>query len=80
MIAAFRPREDIHTVTASQVFGVPPEQVTHEMRRRAKAVNFGIVYGISDFSLAQDIGVSRQEAADYMNKYLATFSGVREYM
>ena len=80
MIAAFRAGEDIHTVTASQVFGVPPEQVTHEMRRRAKAVNFGIVYGISDFSLAQDIGVSRQEAADYMNKYLATFSGVREYM
>ena len=80
MIAAFRTGEDIHTVTASQVFGVPPEQVTHEMRRRAKAVNFGIVYGISDFSLAQDIGVSRQEAADYMNKYLNTFSGVRDYM
>ena len=53
--------------------------VTPLMRSRAKAVNFGIVYGISDFSLAQDIGVSRQEAADYMNKYLATFSGVREY-
>ena len=52
MIAAFCSGEDIHTVTASQVFGVAPQDVTHEMRRRAKAVNFGIVYGISDFSLA----------------------------
>ena len=80
MIAAFQSGQDIHAQTASQVFGLPPEEVTGELRRRAKAVNFGIVYGISDFSLAQDIGVSRQEAADYMNKYLATFSGVREYM
>ena len=70
MIAAFRSGEDIHTVTASQVFGVPPESVTHEMRRRAKAVNFGIVYGISDFSLSQDIGVTRAEAREYMEKYL----------
>ena len=70
MIAAFRSGEDIHTVTASQVFGVPPESVTHEMRRRAKAVNFGIVYGISDFSLSQDIGVTRAEAKEYMEKYL----------
>ena len=75
MIAAFQSGQDIHAQTASQVFGLPPEEVTGELRRRAKAVNFGIVYGISDFSLAQDIGVSRQEAADYMNKYLATFSG-----
>ena len=80
MIAAFQSGQDIHAQTASQVFGLPPEEITGELRRRAKAVNFGIVYGISDFSLAQDIGVSRQEAADYMNKYLATFSGVREYM
>ena len=80
MIAAFRTGEDIHTVTASQVFGVPPEQVTHEMRRRAKAVNFGIVYGISDFSLSQDIGVTRAEAKAYMEKYFATFPGVRKYM
>ncbi len=80
MIAAFRSGQDIHAQTASQVFGLPPEEVTGELRRRAKAVNFGIVYGISDFSLAQDIGVSRQEAADYMNKYLNTFSGVRDYM
>ena len=71
---------DIHTATAAQVFHVAPGDVTHEMRRRAKAVNFGIVYGISGFSLAQDIGVSRKEASDYMEKYLETFSGVRDYM
>ena len=80
MIAAFRTGEDIHTVTASQVFGVPPEQVTHEMRRRAKAVNFGIVYGISDFSLSQDIGVTRAEAKAYMEKYFEKYSGVHSYM
>ena len=80
MIASFRSGEDIHARTASQVFGVPLEQVSHELRRRAKAVNFGIVYGISGFSLAQDIGVSRSEAADYMDKYLETFSGVKKYM
>lgn len=80
MIAAFRSGQDIHAQTASQVFGLPPEEVTGELRRRAKAVNFGIVYGISGFSLAQDIGVTRQEAADYMDKYLETFSGVRNYM
>ena len=80
MIAAFRSGEDIHTVTASQVFGVPPEAVTHEMRRRAKAVNFGIVYGISDFSLSQDIGVTRAEAREYMEKYFEKYSGVHAYM
>ena len=80
MIAAFRSGEDIHTVTASQVFGVAPEAVTHEMRRRAKAVNFGIVYGISDFSLAQDIGVTRSEAKEYMDKYFEKYAGVRAYM
>ena len=80
MQAAFRSEEDIHTVTASQVFGVPPESVTHEMRRRAKAVNFGIVYGISDFSLSQDIGVTRAEAREYMDKYFETYHGVRDYM
>ena len=80
MIAAFRTGEDIHTVTASQVFGVPPEQVTHEMRRRAKAVNFGIVYGISPFSLSQDIGVTVAQAKEYMDKYFQHYSGVRAYM
>jgi DNA polymerase-1 len=80
MIESFRTGEDIHARTAAQVFGVPPEEVTGELRRRAKAVNFGIVYGISGFSLAQDIGVSRKEAADYMDRYLDTFSGVKSYM
>ncbi len=80
MIESFRSGEDIHARTASQVFGLPVEEVTGELRRRAKAVNFGIVYGISGFSLAQDIGVTRQEAGEYMDKYLETFSGVRAYM
>ena len=80
MISAFRSGEDIHTVTASQVFGVAPGDVTHEMRRRAKAVNFGIVYGISDFSLSQDIGVTRAEAKEYMEKYFEKYSGVHAYM
>ena len=80
MIAGFRSGEDIHAETAAQVFGVPLDEVTHELRRRAKAVNFGIVYGISGFSLAQDIGVTQKEARAYMEKYLATFSGVRAYM
>ena len=80
MQEAFRSGKDIHTVTASQVFGVAPEQVTSLQRRHAKAVNFGIVYGISEFSLAEDIGVSRFEAKDYIDSYLAKYSGVRQYM
>ena len=80
MQAAFRSGEDFHTVTASRVFHVPPEEVTPEMRRRAKAVNFGIVYGISAFSLAQDIGVSVAEAKAYMERYFETYQGVRQYM
>lgn len=80
MIDSFISGEDIHARTASQVFGVPVEEVSHELRRRAKAVNFGIVYGISGFSLAQDIGVTRKEAGEYMDKYLDTFGGVRAYM
>ena len=63
LINAFRNGIDIHTLTASQVFGVPEDEVTSEMRKRAKAVNFGIVYGIGDYSLAQDIGVTKREAA-----------------
>ena len=80
MQEAFRTGEDIHRVTASQVFGVRPEDVTSLMRRHAKAVNFGIVYGISDFSLAEDIGVSRKEAKAYIDSYLEKYSGVRQYM
>ena len=71
---------DIHTATASQVFDVPADQVTPLQRRHAKAVNFGIVYGISEFSLAEDIGVSRYEARDYIDSYLANYHGVRDYM
>ena len=77
---AFRNGLDIHAVTASQVFGVSTEAVTPLQRRHAKAVNFGIVYGISEFSLAEDIGVSRWEAKAYIDSYLANYRGVREYM
>ena len=80
MQEAFRGGMDIHTVTASQVFGVAPEAVTALQRRNAKAVNFGIVYGISEFSLAEDIGVSRYEAKEYIDNYLANYHGVRTYM
>ena len=80
MTDAFVNGMDIHTVTASQVFGVPPESVTSLQRRHAKAVNFGIVYGISEFSLAEDIGVSRYEAKAYIDSYLANYNGVRSYM
>ena len=80
MEKAFREGMDIHTVTASQVFSVPPEEVTALQRRHAKAVNFGIVYGISEFSLAEDIGVSRYEARAYIDSYLTNYSGVRAYM
>ena len=80
MQQAFLSGEDFHSHTASQVFHVPMDQMTPELRRRAKAVNFGIVYGISEFSLAQDLGVSRKEAADYISSYLERFSGVRAYM
>lgn len=80
MIDAFRAGQDIHATTASQVFHVPIDEVTPQMRSSCKAVNFGIVYGISDFSLGQDIGVSRKEAGEYIAKYLETYSGVRQYM
>ncbi|OGO88821.1 MAG: DNA polymerase I [Clostridiales bacterium GWF2_38_85] len=80
LIQAFKDGEDIHTITASQVFGVPPEAVTSQMRKSAKAVNFGIVYGISDYSLSVDIGVSRKEAGDYIRGYFAKYPKVKEYM
>ena len=80
MRAAFLAGGDFHAETAAKVFRVGREDVTHEMRRRAKAVNFGIVYGISAFSLSQDIGVSVAEAKEYMEAYFATFPGVRRYM
>ena len=77
---AFISGMDIHTATAAQVFGVEAEQVTSLQRRHAKAVNFGIVYGISEFSLAEDIGVSRYEAKAYIDSYLNNYRGVRDYM
>ena len=77
---AFRNGLDIHTVTASQVFAVSPENVTPLMRRHAKAVNFGIVYGISEYSLSEDIGVSFYEAKAYIDSYLSNYPGVRDYM
>ena len=80
MMDAFNSGLDIHAATASQVFGVSMENVTPLQRRHAKAVNFGIVYGISEFSLAEDIGVSRYEAKEYIENYLANYSGVRKYM
>ena len=80
MQKAFADGMDIHTVTASQVFRTTPENVTPLQRRHAKAVNFGIVYGISEFSLADDIGVSRYEAKEYIERYLENYHGVRDYM
>ena len=80
MCRAFRSGEDFHTLTAVRVFHVEPQDVTPEMRRRAKAVNFGVVYGISPFSLSQDIGVTVAEAKEYMERYFQTYTGVRAYM
>ena len=77
---AFLSGEDFHTVTASHVFGVPLPQVTVQMRRAAKAVNFGIVYGISAFSLSQDLGVTVADAKAYMDAYFARFPGIKQYM
>ncbi|QGP90945.1 DNA polymerase I [Neomoorella glycerini] len=80
MIAAFRRGEDIHARTAAEVFGVPLNEVTPFMRRSAKAVNFGIVYGISDFGLSRDLGISRSEAHAYIERYFQRYPGVRAYM
>ena len=80
MIQSFLTGEDIHTRTASEVFGVPIEQVSSEMRFRAKAVNFGIVYGISDYGLSQGINVSRKEAAEYIAGYFARYPAVKAFI
>lgn len=80
MIEAFNNNDDIHAITASQVFNIPLEMVTSVMRSRAKAVNFGIVYGIGAFSLAKDIGVMHKEASNYIKAYLNHYSGVDNYM
>jgi len=80
MLESFRRQEDIHTRTAAEVFGVDPEEVDSEMRRRAKAVNFGIVYGISDFGLSRDLGIPVKEAGDYISLYFARYPGVKEFI
>lgn len=80
MQQSFLSGEDFHTATAAKVFHLPPREVSGELRRRAKAVNFGIVYGISAFSLSRDIGVTVAEAKEYMERYFATYRGVHQYM
>ena len=80
LIQAFKEDMDIHTKTAMEVFHVSNEEVTSNMRRQAKAVNFGIVYGISDYGLSQSLGISRKEAGQFINRYLDTYPGVKEYM
>ena len=80
MLESFRENQDVHARTASEVFGVPLDLVSHEMRSRAKAVNFGIVYGISDFGLAVQLGCSRKEAGEFIENYLVRYKGVKEYM
>ena len=77
---AFREGKDIHAMTASEVFGVPVEGMDKEVRRRAKAINFGIIYGISAFGLSQQLGIAQGEASDYIKAYFARFPGIRDYM
>ena len=80
MINAFKNNEDIHAVTASQIFNVNISEVTSAMRRQAKAVNFGIVYGISAFALANDLGISKKEAENYIASYFEKYSAVKNYL
>jgi len=77
---AFADNLDIHAMTASEIFGVPIKDMPAEVRRRAKAINFGIVYGISGFGLANQLGIPQSEASDYIKKYFARFPGIRDYM
>ena len=80
MIAAFKSGQDIHAHTAATIFGVKDEEVTPDLRRRAKAINFGIVYGLSDYGLAKDIGVSRKEAAEYIEGYFQKYAAVKSFL
>ncbi len=80
MINIFKEKQDIHSATAAAIYDLPPEQLSPAMRRAAKAVNFGIVYGISDFGLANQLGISRQEAGAFIANYLSEFPGIRTYM
>ena len=77
---AFRDGLDIHAMTASEMFGVPVKDMPGEVRRRAKAINFGIIYGISAFGLANQLGIPREEAGAYIKKYFERFPGIRDYM
>ena len=80
LIQAYNEGKDIHSITASQVFGVAPEDVTPKMRREAKAVNFGIIYGISEYGLARNLGIPFSTAKEYIERYFATYSAVKDYM
>ena len=80
LVKAFEDGLDIHAMTASEMFGVPVEGMDPNVRRRAKAINFGIIYGISAFGLAAQLGIPRGEAADYINRYFERFPGIRDYM
>ena len=80
LVEAYNEGKDIHSITASQVFGVPLDEVTPKMRREAKAVNFGIIYGISEYGLSRNLGVSFSTAKEYIAKYFATYSAVKDYM
>lgn len=80
LIDAYREAQDIHRITASQVFHIPFDEVTDLQRRNAKAVNFGIVYGISSFGLGEDLGITRQEAAEYIKQYFATYPKIKEFL
>lgn len=80
MISSFMSGEDIHTMTAARVFGVSPDEVTGELRKRAKAVNFGILYGIGEYSLSEDLGITRVQAKEYIESYLNGFPSVSEYL
>ena len=80
LISAYRDAQDIHAITASEVFHTPLDEVTPLQRRNAKAVNFGIVYGISAFGLSEDLSISRKEALEYINKYFETYPGVKQFL
>ena len=80
MIEAFRQNQDIHRATASEMFGVPMDQVTPDLRDKAKAVNFGVIYGISDFGLARNTGVTREEAREFIEAYFRRYPMVKQYM
>ena len=80
MKQAFADGVDIHALTASEMFGVPLAEMTPDVRRKAKAINFGIIYGISAFGLANNLGISRGEASDYIKNYFEKFPGIKDYM